>query len=100
MKKYDCRILGLQYLKDLDELLICTETFVDVVKVKKGVKSGEGNSHSDSIIGIFALEPFKLTKQKIKDSPKLITVSLDNTMRVWDPQDLTCIQVMRNPEKS
>lgn len=98
--KYDSRILEMRLIKELDEVLICTESFIDVVKVKKGTKSGEDNSHTDAIIGIFALEPYKITNQKIKDSPKLITISLDNTMRVWDPFDLVCLLVMENPEKA
>jgi hypothetical protein len=43
---------------------------------------------------MYALEPYKLTNHKIKDSPKLITISLDNTMRVWDPIDLICLSVL------
>jgi len=31
---------------------------------------------------------------------KLISASLDNTMRVWDPKDMTCLSVMENSEKS
>jgi|JI6StandDraft_1071083.scaffolds.fasta_scaffold06094_5 hypothetical protein len=100
LQKYDCRIIGMQYVRETDELLIATEFFIDVVRVKRGVKSGEGNSHTESIVAIYGLEPYKVTNQKVKDSPKLVTVSLDNTMRVWDPQDLTCLAVLENPEKS
>jgi hypothetical protein len=94
LQKYDCRILGMQYIREVDELLIATEGYIDSVKIKRGVKSGEGNSHTDAVIGVFALEPYKITNKKVKDSPKLITVSLDNTMRIWDPQDLTCLSVL------
>lgn len=59
--KYDSRIISMVLIKELDEILVCTEAYVDVIKVKKGVKSGEDNSHTDSIIGIYALEPFKIT---------------------------------------
>ena len=90
----------MQYISETDELLIATELFIDVVRVKRGVKSGEGNSHTESIVAIYGLEPYKITNHKVKDSPKLITVSLDNTMRVWDPIDLTCLAVLDNLEKS
>lgn len=90
----------MQYLRASDELLIATESFIDVVKIKRGVKSGEGNSHTEAIVAIYGLEPYKVTNHKVKDSPKLVTVSLDNTMRVWDPQDLTCLAVLDNPENS
>jgi WD40 repeat protein len=45
------------------------------------------------------MEVQKLTDNKIKDQSKLVTVSLDNTMRVWDPTDLSCLEVLKNPEK-
>jgi hypothetical protein len=86
----------MQYLPDSDELLIATEFFIDVVRIKRGVKSGEGNSHAEAIVGIYGLEPYKITNKKVKDSPKIVTVSLDNTMRIWDPQDLTCLVVLDN----
>jgi len=38
---------------------------------------------------MFSLETYKLTENKIKDQAKIISVSLDNTMRVWDPTDLS-----------
>ena len=81
-------------------MLLCTESYIEVIKIKKGIKSGEANCHVDSIIGMFALEPFKVTNRKVKESPKLVTISLDNTMRVWDPSDLGCTLVLENPEKA
>lgn len=38
---------------------------------------------------MFSLEAYKLTENKISDQPKIITASLDNTLRVWDPADLS-----------
>lgn len=38
---------------------------------------------------MFSLEAYKLTEHKIKDQPKVISVSLDNSLRVWDPTDLS-----------
>lgn len=49
---------------------------------------------------MFALEAYKLTENKIKDQPKIVSVSLDNSMRVWDPVDLSVLEVLPNPEKS
>jgi len=46
---------------------------------------------------MFALEAYKLTQNKIKDQPKIISVSLDNTMRVWDPVDLSALELLPNP---
>lgn len=49
---------------------------------------------------MFSLEAYKLTEKKIKDQAKIITVSLDNSMRVWDPTDLSALEMLPNPEKS
>lgn len=46
---------------------------------------------------MFSLEPYKLTENKIKDQAKIISVSLDNTMRVWDPTDLSPLEMIPNP---
>lgn len=46
---------------------------------------------------MFSLEVNKLTENKIKDQAKIVTVALDNTMRVWDPSDLSCLDVLKNP---
>lgn len=78
-----------------------TDAGVDSIKIIKGIKAVEGeNSHKGPIIDMFALEAYKLTENKIKDQPKIISVSLDNTMRVWDPTDLSPLELLPNPEKS
>lgn len=78
-----------------------TDDKIDVLKVVRGIKTVEGeNCHTDSIIGIYSLEAYRLTEKKVKDQVKIISVSLDNTMRVWDPNDLSCLEVMQNPEKA
>ena len=78
-----------------------TDEGVDVFRIIRGIKTVEGeNCHTDSIIGLYSLEAYRLTDKKIKDQVKMISVSLDNTLRVWDPTDLTCLEVMENPEKA
>jgi WD40 repeat protein len=31
---------------------------------------------------------------------RLVSASLDNTIRVWDPKDMSCINIMENNEKN
>ncbi len=74
------------------DLFILTDDGVDAVRLLKGIKAVEGdNCHTQSIISMFSMEVQKLTENKINDQSKLVTVSLDNTMRVWDPTDLSCL---------
>ena len=70
---------------------------VDSIRIIRGIKAVEGeNCHKGPIVGMFSLQAYKLTENKIKDQPKIITVSLDNTMRVWDPTDLSPLQILPN----
>ena len=69
-----------------------TDDGVDVYRIVRGIKTVEGeNCHTDSIIGIYSLEAYKLTDRKVKDQVKIVSVSLDNSLRVWDPADLACL---------
>ena len=83
------------------EVFAVTDDAVEVFKIIRGIKTVEGeNCHKDSILRLYSLEAYRLTEKKIKDQVKIVSVSLDNTMRVWDPTDLTCLEVMENPEKA
>ena len=99
VKKYNTRIN--QIFVSRGEVFAVTDEGVDVFRIIRGIKTVEGeNCHTDSIIGLYSLEAYRLTDKKIKDQVKMISVSLDNTLRVWDPTDLTCLEVMENPEKA
>lgn len=70
---------------------------MDSIKVVRGIKAVEGDKgHTDAIIGMFALEAFRLTEGRVKDTPKIVSVGLDNSLRVWDPEDLSCLQVLQS----
>lgn len=74
---------------------------MDSVRIVRGIKAVEGeNCHKGPIISMFSLEAYKLTDRKIRDQPKLVTASLDNSLRVWDPTDLSPLEVLNNPERS
>jgi WD40 repeat protein len=49
------------------------------------------------------LEPLKLekhTNEKVPDDPKIITCSLDNTIRLWDAKEMALVTMMDAPEHS
>lgn len=39
-KMYDCKIVKIDFIEDLSHLIISTETYIDVIKVKRGIKKG------------------------------------------------------------
>ena len=46
---------------------------------------------------MISIEAYKLTDNKIKDQAKIVSASLDNTLRVWDPTDLSPLERLPNP---
>ncbi len=83
-----------------NDLLVVTEGFVEVVRILKGIKAVEGeNCHTGPIIAMLPLETAQLTEEKIKSQAKVISISLDNSMRIWDPIDLSPLEVLVNQEK-
>jgi WD40 repeat protein len=59
--------------------------------------------HTGPILKIITLEPQKLekiTRERIPDDPKIITCSLDNTIRLWDAKEMALVTVMESPEYS
>ncbi len=101
LKKYQSKIHSLIAVPGRPDIFVITDQGVDSIRIIKGIKAVEGeNCHKGPIIGMFSLQAYKLTQHKIKDQAKIITVSLDNSMRVWDPTDLTPLQMLPNPQKS
>ncbi|EGR30566.1 WD repeat protein, partial [Ichthyophthirius multifiliis] len=97
---YQQKILSIEIIENLQQLLVVTANFIDVLRIKRGVKAGNiTEAHTGPIIDLYALIPYKLTDKKYKDTPKLISTSLDNTIRVWDPKDMQCQNLLENNEK-
>lgn len=92
IKRYNVKIIAMSCVPGGEDLFVLTEDGVDAVRLVMGIKAVEGNNcHKQAINGMFALEVGKLTEGKVNDMAKVVTVSLDNTMRVWDPTDLCCL---------
>lgn len=84
-------------------LLVFTDRSIQAFKIKMGQKTHDIEGHTDSIIKIIALEPQRLEqkiKEKIPDDPKIITCSLDNTIRLWDSIKIDVLNVLESPEHS
>jgi WD40 repeat protein len=59
--------------------------------MKRGIKAGNLlDSHRGPVVGLVAVEPLN------RESSKLVSASLDNTVRVWEPKDMTSIMVLDN----
>lgn len=57
-------------MEGLNYLFVVTGNFIDVLRVKRGLKAGNiMESHTGSIVGIYGLVPFKLTGGHYRDTP-------------------------------
>lgn len=70
-------------------------------EIKISQQSQDIEGHSDSVLKIMALDPKRIrdkTKESINDIPKIITCSLDNTIRLWNSKKMETINVLESPE--
>ena len=81
-------------------ILVLTDYEIKVFKIRKGEKSHDMSGHKGPILKIITLEPEKLLSSKVHDDPKILSWSLDNTIRFWDAKDMTTIVTMESPEHS
>ena len=102
-KIVDEKIRRLEIMEDTRSLVVHTDYGIRAFKVKRGQKSQDIQGHQGPIIKIITLEPQKLekiTRERIPDDPKVITCSLDNTIRLWDAKEMALVTVMESPEHS
>lgn len=72
---------------------------IDVLRIQRGVKKGnQSEGHTGPIIALYNVNPKILTQYKNNEPTRLISVSLDKTIRIWDPKDLTSIGLLTNDE--
>lgn len=93
----------MQNPNDINILFVFTDRQMHAFKIKMGQKTHDIEGHTDSILKIIALEPQRLQqqiKEKVADDPKIITCSLDNTIRLWDSVKLDVLNVLESPEHS
>lgn len=83
-------------------LIVHTDSGVKSYRIRKGLKKHDIVGHSGPILKIIALEPSKLERlnEKIPDTAKIITASLDNTILLWDYEKMEVISRMEAPKNS
>ena len=83
-------------------VLFCfTERGMKAFRIKMGQKTQDIEGHTDSILKIICLDPKRLqdkTQEQIRDKPKIITCSLDNTIRLWDSKKMDVLNILESPE--
>ncbi|CAD8158706.1 unnamed protein product [Paramecium pentaurelia] len=95
-KLYECKILGIDLIDHLEALVVYTEQFIDVLRIKRGVRTGNLlDQHKGPVIEILGIDCPQEFEPK-----KLVSASLDNTIRVWDSKDMSCISTIETGEKN
>lgn len=82
------RILNLGLIKHSTYLLIGTDEDILFYKVNKGFQVQKlAGGHVGPVIGLFYLDFKRLHGNKLKNSPRIVSIGDDNTIRVWDAVD-------------
>ena len=84
-------------------LLVHTDFGIRVFRIKRGQKQADVSGHQGPILKLISLDPQHLSQQngeRVPDDPKLISCSLDNTIRLWDAKDMHVTTVMESPPES
>ncbi len=67
---YKEKILRLQYLEGQSQLIVVTPHYIDVLRIRRGMKAGNiSEQHTGAVVGLFGLVPYKLTGGHFKDNP-------------------------------
>jgi len=89
----------IQLMEERNRLIVQTDSGMHVFEIKRGVKTKRIVAHTDMILKIIGLDPFKLpeVKNKEKQQAKFITVGLDKRIKLWNAVELTCIAEKISP---
>ena len=98
--KDDMKIIALALRESKKELIVTTETIVEVFYIKRGQSSHDIQGHGGPIISIHAQEVHQIHRLHSNNKPRFITSSVDNTIKVWDLSDLSVTTSMSAPAKS
>lgn len=94
------KILGLALRDSRRELIVATETIIEIFYMKREQSSHDLRGHTGPIIEILAQESHKIHRIHSNDKPRFITTSVDNTIRVWDFGDLSLQSMLKAPARS
>jgi WD40 repeat protein len=93
-------IKKIEVVSEPKHLIVFTEYEIRAYKIRKGKKSHDMSGHTGPILKIITLEPERLGIKNVQDEPKILTCSLDNTIKFWDAKDMSIILSLDSPEKS
>lgn len=107
-EKIDSKINYIEIIEDPKRpdrrcLFVHQDFIMKSFRLKKEVKQQNMAGHSGPILKIIALEPSKLERlqnEKIPDTAKVITASLDNTIVLWDYDKMDVLSRMEAPKNS
>ena len=72
-KFYSQKIIKIEILEELSQLMVVCENFVDIVRIKRTAKQGNIiDGHTGPIMGLEVIDPIKLSFQKSKDPAKFL----------------------------
>lgn len=71
------------------------DNYIDVLRMKRGIKAGNlVDNHRGPVVGLISIEaPIQF---RDREPARLVSASLDNTIRVWEPKDMSCNFVLDN----
>lgn len=98
--KDSSKIISMALREGKKELIITTETVVQVFSLKRGQSSHDIQGHEGPIISIHAQEVHQIHRLHSNNKPRFITSSVDNTIKVWDLSDLSITTSMSAPARS
>lgn len=79
------RISKIYFVNEMRKLLCVTDTSVKVFRVIRSLKAPIFNDgHQGKVLATIAIDPDTILKKASRDSPRLISAGVDNTIRVWD----------------
>jgi WD40 repeat protein len=85
--------------KETPHLLVCTENSVEFFKINKGFKVQRLiGGHEGPVIGLNYLNFKCLYNETNKLPSKLLSIGLDNTLRVWDTTDNSLAVTLEAPD--
>lgn len=108
-EKIDVKINKIEIIEDprwpeRRTLFVSTDFIMRSYRLKPEKKQQNMAGHTGPILKIIALEPSKLERlknnEKIPDTAKVITASLDNTILLWDYDKMDILSRMEAPKNS
>lgn len=93
-------IKKIEIISEPKHLMLLTDYEIRAYKIRKGEKSHDMSGHKGPILKIITLEPERLGLSNVHDDPKILTCSLDNTIKFWDAKEMSIVLSLDSPEKS